>query len=207
MQARTQNQTRTARMTMVAAVLATMMASGSAQAVQTEGMNPAVPMRTLMQYGQGAWMAPEAVVLDSPQAWAAWNQECVAGGMAMGAEPAPAGVDWAHEVVLVVSAGELPASARLTLSDARRTRAGVSVNVSVEMGEGMGYSAPCHVVTLSRHAARSVQLNCVNMTVAGLPLTAQVYGASSLLVAGADASTPPSTPTARSWGALKADYR
>jgi hypothetical protein len=100
---------------------------------------PAPPMRTLMRYADGAWLARTAVVLKSAKDWNDWNDDMVAQGKAVGREAMPA-VDWAREAVLVVTMGEGGAS--LELKNARRVGLADRGRAGAELGRGRRRSLP-----------------------------------------------------------------
>jgi hypothetical protein len=178
----------------------TVMAARSASASPLAGLgDQPVSTRTVMKYYQGAWTSPCAVVLHSAGEWAAWNQEMVARGMAVGAEAVPANVDWSREAVLVVSLGLNP-DARMSLdvagADHRAGRTDLQLSVSYDRGG----SAPCVVVAMDKNLAGAVTLpDGASM---GLPQTAQQYAAAPVLAANAA-----STGVAATWGEMKDAYR
>jgi hypothetical protein len=194
--------------TLMAATVATMLLASAAMAqsgMSTPSMdpmrgNPAIQMRTLMQYDMGAWMAPAAVVLNSAEDWASWNEEMVAQGKAVGVEAAPA-VDWSREAVVVVCLGENPTGNwRVEMKSARKVGKRASVQVHVTMDAGG--SAPCHVIAMEKLAAQALQLSC-DCAVAGMPRQAQVYTGGGLQLASAEGGSLNQV----SWGALKHEYR
>jgi hypothetical protein len=181
---------------MMAAVVANGAASASPNAAH------AVPTRTVMMAYQGAWTSPCAVVLKSAAAWNAWNQDMVARGMALAAEPAPANVDWKKEAVLVVSLGLMP-GARMTVGVASADRQALSTDVELSLNTNQGGSAPCVVVAMDKTLAGQVQL--VNAAAMGLPSMAQEYAAAPAMASGTAA--PAGNSVAATWGEVKSAYR
>ena len=183
----------------VALILACTATDGQAQGRPTSRMAPAVAMRTLMAYDDGAWTSPVAVVLKSAADWTTWNHEMVERGMAIGEELVPAGVDWSKEAVLVVAVGGGTAS-RVRLQNARRV--GLHTELDVVVSEGGSGAYPCHVVTMDKHVLKYVRLT--NAAQCGLTEQVPVYQARATL-ASANAATP--IAIAASWGEVKDAYR
>jgi hypothetical protein len=154
------------------------------------------PMRTLMRYTDGAWLARTAVVLKSAKDWNDWNDDMVAQGKAVGREAMPA-VDWAREAVLVVTMGEGGAS--LELKNARRV--GLRTEVELALNWAEAGAAPCHVVAMSKNLVNRLRL--VNAEAAGLSAQVPAYqGRSQLAAPNAQASEA----VAVSWGTVKDAY-
>jgi len=191
----------------VALILACTAADGQAQGRSTSRMAPAVAMRTLMAYDDGAWTSPVAVVLTSAADWTTWNHEMVGHGMAIGEELVPAGVDWSQEAVLVVAVGGGTAS-RVRLQNARRVGLHTELEVVVSY-DGFGHY-PCHVVTMDKHLLKSVRLT--NAAQCGLTEQVPVYQARATLASAnavnvANTATMTGTAIATSWGEVKDAYR
>ncbi len=197
--------TRTATMVAMALTMVALHAAPAASAPRArkaEPQNRPVDCRTLMNYGMSAWLAPASVVLTSPEAWAAWNREMVEAGHAVAEEPMPAGVDWAREAVVVLAMGEQH-SGSYELHVAGATRSLSSTHMSLHVETGRGGTSPALVVAMDRNAARRLTLSA-DYTLAGMPMTPEMYEAPGL--SAADASAP-AGPVATTWGALKAEYR
>ena len=181
----------------LAAAIMLLMVAGAAD-VMAAPARPAggAPMRTLMRYTDGAWLARTAVVLKSAKDWNDWNDDMVAQGKAVGRELMPA-VDWAKEAVLVVTMGEGGAS--LELKNARRV--GLRTDVELALNWAEAGAAPCHVVALSKNLVNRLRL--VNAEAAGLSAQVPAYqGRSQLAASNAQASEA----VALSWGAVKDAY-
>ncbi len=163
-------------------------------------MAPAVAMRTVMAYDDGAWTAPVAIILKSPAAWVAWNKDMVNAGMAIGEEQLPAGVDWSKEAVLVVALGEGRGS-RVRLQNA--CRAGLRTELEVVASSSGSGQYPCHVVAMDKRLLNNVRL----MKAASYGLSEQVrsYRPAAALASSSAGSEP--QPVAISWGEMKAAYR
>lgn len=194
--------TRTATMVAMALTMAlNAMPAAAAPRTASVARRP-VDCRTLESYAMSAWLAPAAVVLTSPEAWAAWNAEMVESGNAVAEEALPAGVDWAREVVLVMALGEQNAPYAMELTEA--TRSLTSTRMSLHVEAGRGGTSPALVVALPRHAAHNLSL-AADYTVAGLPSSPEMYEAAGLAAANASGDAAPVTTA--SWGAMKAEYR
>jgi hypothetical protein len=195
--------TRTATMVAMALTMAVNVASVAAgpRAGMAERSRRAVDCRTLETYSMSAWLAPAAVVLTSPEAWAAWNSEMVESGQAVAEEMLPAGVNWNREAVLVLALGEQGASYRLELMHATRSMS--STEMSLHVATGQGGSSPALVVALERSAVNNLQLTA-DYTVDGMPNTPALYSTPAL---DAMASGTAPVAVATSWGALKVEYR
>jgi hypothetical protein len=186
----------------------TMVATSGAQAapaaapaldgMSSRWMAPAAQMRTLMNYADGAWMAPAAVVLKSAKDWNDWNDDMVAQGKAVGREAMP-NVNWATEVVLVVTLGATENAAALELKNPRRM--GLKTEVELAVRYGQGGAAPAYVVAMDKRMAKSVRL--VNAEAVGLSAQVPAYD-SRPAVMQANAAT---AALATSWGELKDAYR
>ena len=137
--------------------------SSFASAVAAKGTDDpttsAIPMRTVLHYVQGAWTSRAAVILGSEEEWIRWNHTMVASKRAVAPEPLPAGVDWAQEVLLVVSLGEQPTIVHLELEPPLRSGRKFSISGQVETTPIQSYSAPCHVVALNRSHAKDIVLD------------------------------------------------
>jgi len=184
---------------LAAAAMSLMVMAGAADvmAAPSRWIAPAAPMRTLMRYTDGAWLAPTAVVLKSAKDWNDWNDEMVAEGKAVGRESMPQ-VDWAKESVVVVTMGKGGAS--LELKNARRV--GLRTDVELSLNWAEGGAAPCHVVAMGKHLVNRLRL--VNAEAAGLSAQVPAYSHRSQLAApnaGSDANV------ALSWGEVKDAYR
>ena len=118
-----------------------------------------IPMRTVLRYVQGAWTSRVAVILGSEEEWIRWNHTMVASKRAVAPEPLPSGVDWAQEVLLVVSLGEQPTIVRLELEPPLRSGRKFSISGQVETTPIQAFSAPCHVVALNRSHAKDIVLD------------------------------------------------
>jgi hypothetical protein len=187
-----------------AAVAAALMMTGApvSEATTTASMmSREAAMRTLMCYGEGAWMAPTAVILKSERDWNEWNDAMLEAGRSVSSVKAPAGIDWAKEAVLVVALGQSEQNATLTLKSARRV--GLRTEVELEMTWGAGGTSPCHVVAMDKRLLKNVRLQ--NAEAAGLASQVQAYTPNAA-VAKADGMATPVAVMA-SWGAVKAEYR
>ena len=183
-----------------AAVMMLMMAGAADVMAADRLMVPAAPnrtpMRSLMRYTDGAWLARTAVVLKSAKDWNDWNDDMVAEGKAVGREAMPA-VDWAKEAVLVVTMGEGGAS--LELKNARQV--GLRTDVELALNWSEAGAAPCHVVAMSKHLVNRLRL--VNAEAAGLSAQVPAYQGRSQL---ASPNAQATEPVAVSWGAVKDAY-
>jgi len=180
----------------LAAAMMLLMVAGAADVMAAPGRPSGAPMRTLMRYTDGAWLARTAVVLKSAKDWNDWNDDMVAQGKAVGREAMPA-VDWAKEAVLVVTMGEGGAS--LELKNARRI--GLRTEVELALNWAEAGAAPCHVVAMSKNLVNRLRL--VNAEAAGLSAQVPAYqGRAQLAATNAQASEP----VALSWGAVKDAY-
>lgn len=178
-----------------AAMMLMMAGAADVMAYPSRLMAPTAPMRTLMRYTDGAWLAPTAVVLKSARDWNDWNDEMVAQGKAIGREAMPS-VDWAKEAVVVVTMGEGGAS--LELKNARRIGLRTEIELAVNWAEAG--AAPCHVVAMSKHLVNRLRL--VNAEAAGLSAQVPAYQHRAQL------ASPNAIETqALSWGELKDAYR
>ena len=188
--------------TMAAAVALTLAcAAGTAQAENRAifRLAPAVAMRTVLAYDDGAWTSPVAVVLRSAADWTAWNHEMVERGMAVGEEPLPAGIDWSREAVLVVALGG--EGSRVRLQNARRI--GLRTELEAVLSHDGGGEYPCHVVAMDKRLLKDVRLT--NAAQCGLPAQVSVYAPAAALATANDAAAP--APVAASWGEVKDAYR
>ena len=158
-------------------------------------------MRTLMCYGEGAWMAPAAIILKSEQDWTDWNDAMLEAGRSVSSVMAPAGVDWTKEAVLVVSLGQSEQNASLNLKSVRRI--GLRTEIEMELTWGTGGTSPCHVVALDKRLVKNLKLR--NAEAAGLASQVQAYTPNAA-VAQVDATTP-TVAIAASWGEVKDAYR
>jgi hypothetical protein len=158
-------------------------------------------MRTLMNYGEGAWMAPSAIILKSAQDWTEWNDAMVEAGRSVSSVKAPADIDWTKEAVLVVSLGQSQQNASLNLKSVRRI--GLRTEIDMELTWGAGGTSPCHVVALDKRMVKNVVLR--NAAAAGLAAQVPAYMPNAA-VAQADAMATPVAMVA-TWGELKDAYR
>ena len=179
-----------------AALMLLMAGAADVMASPSRWVAPAAPMRTLMHYTDGAWLAPTALVLKSAKDWNDWNDDMVAQGKAVGREAMPA-VDWAKESVVVVTMGQGGAS--LELKNARRV--GLRTEIELALNWSEAGAAPCHVVAMGKHLVNRLRL--VNAEAAGL--SAQVPAYSQRMQVASPNST--SEPVALSWGEVKDAYR
>ena len=179
-----------------AAMMLLMAGAADVMASPSRWVAPAAPMRSLMRYTDGAWLAPTALVLKSAKDWNDWNDDMVAQGKAVGREAMPA-VDWAKESVVVVTMGQGGAS--LELKNARRVGLRTEIELAVNWAESG--AAPCHVVAMGKHLVNRLRL--VNAEAAGL--SAQVPAYSQRMQVASPNST--SEPVALSWGEVKDAYR
>ena len=181
----------------LAAAMMLLMVAGAAD-VMAAPARPAsgAPMRTLMRYTDGAWLARTAVVLKSAKDWNDWNDDMVAQGKAVGREVMPA-VDWAKEAVLVVTMGEGGAS--LELKNAHQV--GLRTDVELALNWAEPGAAPCHVVAMSKHLVSRLRL--VNAEAAGLSAQVPAYQGHAQL---AEQSAQASEPVLLSWGSVKDAY-
>ena len=206
MEARAMNQA--ARTTMALGLALTLACAAQANAggreQSTDRSNPrvapAVAMRTLMAYDDGAWTAPVAMILKSPADWISWNKDMVKAGMAIGEEQLPAGVDWTKEAVLVVALGDRQ-GARVRLEHASRAGLRTELDVAVS-SDGYG-EYPCHVVAMDKRLLKNVLLK--NGASYGLCEQVQSYRPAASLTASGAGSEP--QPVAISWGEMKDAYR
>jgi len=184
----------------VAAAMMTMAAMATSPAAADPslmGLSHAVATRTVLDYGQGAWTAPAAVVLKSEQDWTNWNKYMADHGMAVGPESMPSGVNWSTDALLVVSLGQnLNADYSVTVASAQHTGSHTTVTLNVTAGQGG--SSPCVVVAMNRNLASDVSLVGAN----GVPAVAQQYSSASLQASG----SPAGGSVATTWGALKSAY-
>ena len=144
------------------ALLILQLSSVSPAVAATGNVDPttsSIPMRTVLHYVQGAWTSPAAVILGSEEEWIRWNKTMVASKRAVAPEPLPPGVDWAQEVLLVVSLGEQPTIVHLELEPPLRSGRKFSISGQVERTPIQSFSAPCHVVALNRSHARDIVLD------------------------------------------------
>jgi hypothetical protein len=205
MKARAMNPKALAAATMMAL---TMVATSGAQAapaaapavdgMSSRWMAPAAQMRTLMNYADGAWMAPAAVVLKSAKDWNDWNDDMVAQGKAVGREAMP-NVNWATEVVLVVTLGATENAAALELKNPRRM--GLKTEVELAVRYGQGGAAPAYVVAMDKRMAKSVRL--VNAEAVGLSAQVPAYDSRPAVMQANAANAALAT----SWVELKDAYR
>ena len=158
----------------------------------------AVDTHTVMDYGQGAWTAPAAVVLKCEQDWKDWNAYMVEAGMAVGAEAMPAGVNWNTDAVLVVSLGQ-NLNTDYAVEVASAEHVGMHTTVTLRVTEGQGGSSPCVVVAMNRNLASCVTL----VNAGGAPTVAQQYSAAAPLASGSPAG---GNNVATTWGAVKSAY-
>lgn len=181
---------------LAAAMMMLMMAGAADVMAAPPRPDSGVPMRTLMRYTDGAWLARTAVVLKSAKDWNDWNDDMVVQGKAVGREAMPA-VDWATEAVLVVTMGEGGAS--LELKNARKV--GLRTDVELALNWAEAGAAPCHVVALSKNLINRLRL--VNAEAAGLSAQVPAYqGRNQLAAPNAQATEA----VALSWGAVKDAY-
>jgi hypothetical protein len=180
----------------LAAAAMMLMVLGNSPAMAAPRPSQAAPMRSLMRYTDGAWLAPTAVVLKSARDWNDWNDDMVAQGKGVGRESMPA-VDWAKEAVLVVTMGAGGASVELKNAH----RVGLRTEVELALNWAEAGAAPCHVVALSKHLVNGLRL--VNAEAAGFSAQVPVY-MHRMQVADVNSDLE---PVALSWGALKDAYR
>src|SRR5258708_18317425 len=124
-----------AAMMMVVAVTVSAASAGVGMGLQ----GYTVGARVVAGYAMSAWAARAAVVLKSEADWNAWAQEQAASRMAIDVEPAPAGVDWKREAVLVVALGDW-SRRPMGVDLASVERVALHTDVSLAMGAmpGMG---------------------------------------------------------------------
>jgi hypothetical protein len=194
MNARTQ--TRTATLAAMALTLALTASLAAAAPGVAERAKSSVPCRLVATYTMSAWLAPAAVVLSSPAAWQAWNDQMVNDGLAVAAEPLPQDVDWSKESVLVLALGEVSGLYHLEMLSARRGLNGTTVSLKVEVGQGG--SSPALVMAMPKPAARRLMLDCEY----AMP-ECRTYPEPTLATMGG--AEPVAVAT--SWGAMKAEYR
>ena len=118
-----------------------------------------IPMRTVLRHVLGSWTSPAAVILGSEDEWKSWNNAMVAAKRAVAPEPLPSGVDWAHEVLLVVALGEQPTIVNFELEPPLRSGRKFSIGGRIEITPIQSYSSPCHVVALNRSHADAIVLD------------------------------------------------
>jgi hypothetical protein len=196
--------TRTA--TLVAMTMAMAAVAPTADAAPRAGMRDltarTVNCRAVATYGMSAWVAPMAVVVTSPVAWSQWNAEQVNAGRALAEEALPADVDWAKEVVVVLSVGELSAPLAVELTGAQKKNAQTLLNLRVLTGQGG--NCPALVLALDRANCKNVRLVVSDYELAGVPLAPETYAGTATL---ASAGNDDGLTVVTSWGAIKAEYR
>lgn len=120
-----------------------------------------IPLRTLMDYVDGAWTGRASVVLRSPDEWIRWNKSMVDAGRAYGPEDLPEGVDWNHEAVLVVTLGEQPTVTAVEFDEPRRKGRKVRIHGRIKSTLVQAISTPCRVVAFNRRHADDLELDPV----------------------------------------------
>jgi hypothetical protein len=191
--------------TLVAAAMMMVMVAASVSSANAAshlpGLGRHVPTHTVLKYKMGAWTVPTAMVLTSADAWTKWNQDMVAAGKAIAAEPVPAGVDWKTESVLVVTLGCCRANPiGVDLANAERVALHTDVELSLAYGEE-GAAYPAVAVAMNKQLASSLRL--VNGAQAGLPTDVSTYSPEPVTSTVSSASTQ----VAVSWGEVKGAYR
>lgn len=188
--------------TMAAAVALTLAAAAGTAQAENRAISrtaPAVAMRTLLAYDDGAWTSPVAIVLRSAADWTSWNHEMVERGMAIGEEPMPAGIDWNREAVMVVALGG--EGSRVRLQNARRI--GLRTELDAALSQDGTGEYPCHVVAMDKRLLKNVRLT--NAAQCGLPAQVSIYVPGAALASTNSAAAP--APVATSWGEVKDAYR
>lgn len=200
MEARAMNQAACTTMALGLALTLAYAAQANAGGRELSIPAPAVAMRTVLAYDDGAWTAPVAMILKSPADWKSWNQDMVKAHMAIAEEQLPAGVDWSKEAVLVVALGDRQ-GARVRLQNARRAGLRTQLELAVS-SDGYG-EYPCHVVAMDKRLLRNVRL--MNAASCGLSEQVQSYRQGAVLATSSAGSEP--QPVAISWGEMKDAYR
>ena len=154
------------RISLATAILTALSPGAIASAATNSGLleSPApaattIPLRTLMDYVDGAWTGQASIVLRSPDEWVRWNQAMVDAGLAYGAEELPAGVDWHHESVLVVTAGEQATVSVVEMDPPERKGRKVRIHGRIKATLAQGISTPARVVAFERRHADDLELD------------------------------------------------
>jgi len=175
---------------------------------------PAAPatMRTVLRFSMSAWVSPAAVVLRSPDEWTRWNNQMAESERAVAPEPLPTGVDWNHEVLLVVALGEFTSFTTFELDPPVKSGHSLYFTGRIEPSWTQTFSSPAHVVAVDRRYADSIELDPAIGVLEdpfGLPARRKAAEPGEILaVTGRLELAGPAVPaTASSWGALKHRFR
>src|SRR5262245_49491735 len=146
----------------MAAAAASLMAvavSGPVQAAQSadaQGLAWAtgkhLNARTLGQGVRSCYNTPVLVVAQSECQWEAAMADLAARGcLEAGALPAPEGVDWRHQSVVVVTLGRVPYGYNVQVEEARQALGQIMLNVRVDYQQVDNYTEdvnPMHMLVL-----------------------------------------------------------